>query len=110
MNTEMKYKKATRQVFKVVFAAAKKLDGVDIDADALDMTFTRNFPANEKEELEVAVMKKTLGLSFETILKQLSFVTDAEEEMTSIKADTANVVTVADPNTLAALEKEDTNL
>ena len=97
-NTELKYKKASRRSFEILFEGAKRASQETIDADALDMIFTRNFPENEKEETETAVLKKNLGISMDTILADLSYIDSPEEELGRMEAAREeNMVNIDDP-------------
>ena len=107
-NTELKYKKASRRSFEILFAGATRARDESIDANALDMFFTRNFPENEKEETETAIQKKNLGISMPTILADLSYIDSPDEEQTQMEIEKKeNMVNIDDPKIQAIMDRMD---
>jgi SPP1 family phage portal protein len=69
-----------------LFANVLRVKGKDIDVSDVQITMTRNLPAND---VETATMIAQLSgmVSQETLISQLSFVHDPAEEKKSVEAE-----------------------
>lgn len=79
---ERKFKKGLQRRIELLFAIAA-IKGGNYDWRAINITFTRNLPTNESE---IATMVATLDgiVSAETLLSQIPFVEDVNEEIVKL--------------------------
>lgn len=87
---ERKHEAAMLYMFKVLSSAWRKRSLL-LDYTQLEIRYTRNIPVNVLDEANAA--KALLGVtSHQTVLSQLSFVEDVEEEMRRIEDERAETV------------------
>lgn len=92
---ERKHEAATRYLFKVIGSAWSK-KGFDFDVNLLDIKYSRNVPINAVDEANAASSLNGI-ISKKTLLGQLSFINDVEEELRNIEDEKQDMVNLDDP-------------
>ena len=82
---ELKYKKASNQQFKILCSIWKER-GADIDYLDIDLQFTRNYPQNLVEEMQMLRDSKGI-VSEETRFSLVSFIENPEDEIKKLEAE-----------------------
>jgi len=85
--TERKFRKALREQYRLLTKYWKTYQGVDIDPNAINYTFTRNFPRDIMGEAEALNLLLT-AVSKETAFSQMSFIDDPEAEIAKMEDET----------------------
>ena len=80
---ERKFKKGLQRRIELIFAIMSKTSGA-YDWRSIDITFTRNLPTNETEIANVVNSLKDI-VSEETLLAQIPFVEDVQDELEKVK-------------------------
>lgn len=80
------FKDAMRRRNKIIAQILNKRDNRNYDWKSIDMTMFRNLPSNTNEELNFVNQAREI-LPLEDLYEQLSFVTDAKEEVAKYEAD-----------------------
>ena len=83
---ERLFKKSLRDRYKLINSIAKVAKEVDFDVNDISITFTENLPSMIDKELEW-FSKMGGKLSNGTLLEQLSFIENSEEEKEKIEAE-----------------------
>lgn len=101
---ERKFKKGLQRRIELIFNILN-LKGGSYDWRCIDITFTRNLPANDSE---VATMVSALEgiVSDETLLSQLSFIDNPQDEMERIKQEKEENVAAFYQNVTNPFEEE----
>ena len=79
-NKELYFKEALTKRLKLIANVLNKINLSHFNWDDIDITFTRNMPANLSEYVDMACKLKDI-ISDETLLSQLPFITDVKSEM-----------------------------